>query len=340
MDPSVLAYRVGRQTVTTSRNTTSCAKRFAACAAFALCGAAAVAGAAPPIVAVFFIQDSRSVVDRMFESELEELTNYLSVRLAEGGVYRLTPPALVRRALNDMKAESYRPCVDEACQIELGKALAAEKLLGTRIIRIDTHTCAVTSTLYDLRTEVTERAATAEGTCDRDGIADGLREIVIKLRSANVERVKPPPRPRKKEPKVEALHANLNLRLQNELRRLGVDRTALETFPEGAAALERLQAAADRGDAKGGHAALRQVIAAAIALTLEPEFLRRRLNGVDANVARIATRLPPEERTGLEGQYLGLYTRINQASGRAQLRDVARDIDQFLNRLRRIESGR
>jgi hypothetical protein len=34
------------------------------------------------------------------------------------------------------KAESYRACVDQSCQIELGKAMAAQKSLATKLIRV------------------------------------------------------------------------------------------------------------------------------------------------------------------------------------------------------------
>lgn len=148
---------------------------------------AVVLGSAPspeltaPVVAVFSIHDARDQ-GRLPAQALSELTSYLSVRFAEGGLYRLTPPAQVREALTEKKAESFKACFDEACQIELGKAVAAEKSLGTKILRIDSRSCAVATALYDLKTEVTERAATAEGGCDRDAIARLLRAAVAKLR--------------------------------------------------------------------------------------------------------------------------------------------------------------
>ena len=296
-----------------------------------------MARAAAPVVAVFSMQDSRERAP-LSDPVLDELTNYLSVRLAEGGLYRLTPPALVRQALATAKAESYRPCIDEACQIELGKALAAQKSLGTRIIQVDSQTCAVTCTLYDLRTEVTESAATAEGPCDRDGIADALRAVVSKLRSLSVK-ARGPRRVARKTVQADAVRARLNPRLAAALRQLGMKPADLRTDAAGAAALRSFQEALDRGDEDGAQAALRRVLAAAAAFAIQPDFLRRRLNEVDARVAQVAGRLPAPERAVLERTYLGLYTRINGAAGLDALRQTAKVIDRFIADLRHRESS-
>ena len=170
------------------------AVRFVALLAVTFAASSAAAEGRAPVVVVFSIQDTRAD-DRLTEAALSELTSYLSVRLAEGGMYRLTPPAQVREALTNKKAESFKACFDETCQIELGKALAAEKSLGTKIIRVDSRTCAITSTLYDLKTEVTERAATAEGACDRDAIAGSLRAAVAKLRGESIAALASSPLP-------------------------------------------------------------------------------------------------------------------------------------------------
>lgn len=295
------------------------------------------AQAAAPVVAVFSIQDARDQVP-LPDPVLDELTRYLSVRVAEGGLYRLTPPALVRRALADRRAERYRPCTDELCQIELGRALAARKSLRTRIIQVDSRTCAVTALLYDLRTEVVERAATAEGTCDRDGIVDALRAVVAELRSLAL-RGRYSRRERGKVARGDVLRAALHPRLRAALRELGLTRADLRTDAAAAAALRGFHEALDRADEDGAPAALRRVIAAAAALTIRPGFLRRRLNAVDARVARVAVRLPADQRAVLEGRYSGLYAQLDGAYGLDALRQTAKGIDRFLAELRRRESS-
>jgi hypothetical protein len=132
---------------------------------------------ARPIVAVLDVEDSTG---RASSRAIEQLTDYLATRLAESG-YQVVPRDRVRSELMRSKAEGYRPCFDESCQIELGKAVAAEKSLATKLLGLG-EACTLTSTLYDLRLEVAERAALARTDCDSRALVGGIDRLVSELR--------------------------------------------------------------------------------------------------------------------------------------------------------------
>jgi len=139
-------------------------------------------GSAPPasrssvVIAVFDVDGTGSGFE---PATISNLTTYLAARIAETG-YKVVPRDQLRKELADQKAGSYAACVDESCQIELGKAVAAEKSLATKLIRIG-NTCALTSTIYDLKTEATERAASVKTACADDALIDGIDKIVERL---------------------------------------------------------------------------------------------------------------------------------------------------------------
>lgn len=110
---------------------------------------------------------------------LENLTLYLSARLTERG-FQVVPRDEVRRVLSDEKAESYKSCYDQACQIEVGKELAASRTLSTQILAI-AGTCQVTSVLYDLRTTTTEGAVTVEAQCTEQALLEAIRSVAARI---------------------------------------------------------------------------------------------------------------------------------------------------------------
>lgn len=145
---------------------------------------APVAAAEPqrPIVAVFDLADNKHKLDA---TTMGELAEYLATQLTATGRYRTVPRSQLRRRLGKEKRQGYKACFDEACQIELGKAMAAQKSLATKIIRVG-KICTLTSVLYDLKTETSERAATTEGPCSTEGLLASLRAQALKI-----ARVKP-----------------------------------------------------------------------------------------------------------------------------------------------------
>jgi hypothetical protein len=139
----------------------------------------ALAQTAPPIVAVFRIEDRGSGLE---DRTLDQLTSYLEVAVAEGNVYRIVPQSSLKRALEEKRQESYRSCYDLACQIELGRELAAEKSLATTILRIGDR-CTLTAVLYDLRTQVTDATAKENVGCEQRALQEGIDRAAATLKA-------------------------------------------------------------------------------------------------------------------------------------------------------------
>ncbi len=129
-----------------------------------------------PIVAVFEIEGHESGIKKKL---LTNLTNFLAAKLTEGG-YQVIPQAQIRHRLRNQKNTSYQECFEQNCQIEIGRELAAQKSLSSRIMKIGNR-CQLTATLYDLRKSAAEQAATARGKCDEDSLLESVEKLALKL---------------------------------------------------------------------------------------------------------------------------------------------------------------
>jgi hypothetical protein len=129
------------------------------------------------IVAVFDIQDQGG---RIQPEALVQLTEYLATRLAETGAFRVVPHEQLRSRLVQEKVESYKECYEQSCQIEIGKAIAAEKSLSTKILRVGTQ-CAITATLYDLKSETAEAGASSRTDCTDNALMDGIDQVATQV---------------------------------------------------------------------------------------------------------------------------------------------------------------
>lgn len=130
------------------------------------------------VVAVFEIEDPANQIDDKLRGQI---TAYLSVRVSELLGFSVVPTEALRAQLEQMKRESFASCYDEACQIELGKAVAAEKSLSTKILKVG-DTCALTATLFDLKTEATEKAASTKTSCQEAEILAAVDTLTTALR--------------------------------------------------------------------------------------------------------------------------------------------------------------
>ncbi|MBN2495173.1 MAG: hypothetical protein JXR96_11315 [Deltaproteobacteria bacterium] len=141
-----------------------------------------VAAAAPrgpkPIAVVFKIHDKSGTFE---DSLMEQLTEYLAVQVGQHMGLMITPRDQVRERLSTAKTESYKKCYDQSCQIELGKALAANKSVSTTLIKVGKH-CVFNTTVIDLKTEAAEKAASAETGCDEDSLLLGVKKVVSELK--------------------------------------------------------------------------------------------------------------------------------------------------------------
>lgn len=139
----------------------------------------AIAQSAKPVVAVFTIQDKTAELPG---EATEQLTDYLTAQIAQGGLFRVVPSSRLKERLTAQKIESYKQCYDEKCQIDIGRELAAQKSLSTQIVKVGTK-CAVVATFYDLRKATSESAASEKGGCAKDDIATLLERVAASLKS-------------------------------------------------------------------------------------------------------------------------------------------------------------
>jgi hypothetical protein len=136
------------------------------------------AAAKSVIVAVFDIEDQTG---RFSQKARIQLTDYFSAQLATGGRFKVVPRSQLKARLKEDKKASYKACFDEKCQIEIGRELAAQKSLATKIIQVGTK-CALMTTLFDLRTSTSEAAASQKARCDEDELVTALEKVAAKLR--------------------------------------------------------------------------------------------------------------------------------------------------------------
>jgi len=153
----------------------------------------AQAQARKPIVAVFDIEARRV---RLASDVLSVLSDYLATSLTATGRYQVVPRDQLKKRLVQQKKKSFRNCYAQSCQIEIGKELAANKILATQVMKIG-KLCVVSATVYDLKKATMERGATAEGKCDEQAIMTSLKSVVSKLAGRQVS-------PSARAPQVEA----------------------------------------------------------------------------------------------------------------------------------------
>jgi hypothetical protein len=139
-----------------------------------------IAGAAesPPVLAVFELRDAEA---RLLPEQRMQLTRYLRVRLTEHAGFPVVPEAELKQALRREQAESLATCYDEACQIEIGREVAAQKSLALDLV-VASDACILTATLFDLVRATSERAASVRSSCDVAALTGAVDELVARLR--------------------------------------------------------------------------------------------------------------------------------------------------------------
>jgi hypothetical protein len=137
-------------------------------------GAASISKRA--IVAVFDVEDQARA---LAPAALAGLTEYLATKVTQAG-YQVVPRDQLRSRLASEKRESYKHCFEQRCQIELGRALAAQKSLATKLLRVGGQ-CVLTAQLYDLRSETAERAGSAKSACGEAALLTAIDELARQL---------------------------------------------------------------------------------------------------------------------------------------------------------------
>ncbi len=129
------------------------------------------------IVAVLDIHDS---VGQLGTGTRRQLSRYLSAAVSRVSAFRVIPPDQLRQRLSEEKRKSFSSCYDDSCRIELGKALSAQKVLATDLLRMGDR-CVLTASLYELKTETVEKSALVETACSEEALVDGVKEITDQL---------------------------------------------------------------------------------------------------------------------------------------------------------------
>ena len=146
-----------------------------------------------PVVAVFLMENRSAALP--VEEKLEEgLTDYMSARLGEASRFQIIPRDEIKNRLTAAKAESYKECYDTACQIEVGKELAAEFSVSSSVARVGSQ-CLITASVWDLRRSTQIRAATAKGRCDPDELIEAIERVTDKLAAAMAKALAEAPSP-------------------------------------------------------------------------------------------------------------------------------------------------
>ena len=138
---------------------------------------AKISAAVREVVAVFDVQDASN---RFKEDLLLQLTSYLSTTMVASGRFTVVPREQLRARLADEKFQSYKVCYDDACQIELGKAVAAQKSLATQLLHVG-EKCVVVANLIDLKTETSVSGAKVHTDCDVDKLLAAMDEVVKQI---------------------------------------------------------------------------------------------------------------------------------------------------------------
>jgi len=135
--------------------------------------AAAVFPQEPDVLPVVAITDI--VLDGVIlpDGVVDRMTDYLLSRITAGGKYLVVPRDQIREALVRQKVEAQAPCYG-SCQIKLGGAVAAGKVLQTKMMRLGKE-CSVILDLYDVQTETMENSHEEPGlACDESGLRKGI----------------------------------------------------------------------------------------------------------------------------------------------------------------------
>jgi len=129
-----------------------------------------------PVVAVFEIKNEAN----LNKGFLEKMREVIGAELTASGIFLVLPNSRIQTALKEKVAESYKDCYAQACQLEIGKRVAAEKTLATAVKQIGSQ-CIVTMQLFDLRKSASENAGTAKSGCDEGMVAKSIYHSIEQL---------------------------------------------------------------------------------------------------------------------------------------------------------------
>lgn len=139
---------------------------------------------ASTVVAVFPLEDASR---RLPPSAIDSLSEFLTSRIGRVSGFAIVPRGDLDQRLAAQKAESFKPCIDQACQIEIGKELAASKVMAARFTAIGKG-CILSTYLFDLRTGTTDSTWTTRTSCDEDGALAAIDQAASQLELDRAQR--------------------------------------------------------------------------------------------------------------------------------------------------------
>ena len=139
-----------------------------------------------PLLAIMDIQDKDDLLDA---GMTDNLTEYLRGLLASTNRFvvidRGRHASTLKKLVKTEKKESYRTCYDRSCQVPLGRALAADKILITTVMKIGSK-IVLKAEVVDLASEASNGGASVKielnpkpGRVDR--VTEGVDELVRNL---------------------------------------------------------------------------------------------------------------------------------------------------------------
>ncbi|MFO7735266.1 MAG: CsgG/HfaB family protein, partial [bacterium] len=130
-----------------------------------------------PKVAVMDIKDSSGSFP---EDILSNATEMLRGKLSSTGTFIVIDRSRQKEKLQDIikkeKKESYEQCYDSSCQIPLGQALAADRILRTSISCLG-NSCMLSTEMVDLAKEAVTEGSTASFQKDLEDLSSLIKSI-------------------------------------------------------------------------------------------------------------------------------------------------------------------
>ncbi len=130
--------------------------------------------------------------DRMLRpNEWGALNELVHLDVAAKSNFVLIPRGEMRKVVKREQAQSYRECYDETCQIELGRELAAQKLVVAKILRTPAR-CSIGIQMLDLTSATYEATVADDVSCNYEAIEFGLKQLVSRLFGKQTEEIPVP----------------------------------------------------------------------------------------------------------------------------------------------------
>ena len=131
-----------------------------------------------PILAVMEIEDETG---KFSDNQIQQAAKYLRAKLEVAGTFMVVPKSRQDKALiRELRKESYKDCYAEQCQIELGKELAADTILKSRVTEF-AGTCTLSSAMVSLGSAASVGGASADFDCSEKGLKGALHRVLEKV---------------------------------------------------------------------------------------------------------------------------------------------------------------